>query len=400
MYISNRLLIANLLNRPSRSSLLVSLIFFLSVFIFVGVAIIIGLNKGLDNFSKRLGADIIVVPYKEALENKLDGVLLQGKPGSFYMSDEVLDTVKVIPNIESFSPQFYLASLESDCCSSAVQLIGYDPNTDFVITPWLSDEDYPQPQNGEVVVGNNIFVSPNNTVRFYGQELKVVGRLHKTGSDLDSAVYCNVDTIKLLLNSAIKLGLNTFSVDPDKSISSVLVNVKNKEDISKIAFDINSKVKGVRAVKTQDMISGFYSNIRFTSVIISALALVIWLLSFVIMFVVYTMIANERRKEFSILRVVGVSKRALSLMLIKESTIISLVGAVTGVVFSVVVLTSFRLLIEDSISAPFILMNFTDFSALGLTTVITTIIAGVFANSYTIIKATRSEIGYTLREAE
>ena len=55
------------------------------------------------------------------------------------------------------------------------------------------------------------------------------------------------------------------------------------------------------------------------------------LLSFLILLIAFAMIANERKKEFALLRLLGTSRKQLGLLVWKESALCSLAGGLTGI---------------------------------------------------------------------
>lgn len=351
-YIS-QISISNLIHKPLRTVTLILLVMFLSITIFTGSVIISGLNLGLNHLSSRLGADIIVVPYQEVTSNSIEGILIQGKPGYFYMNKRVLDQIGKIEGVDLYTPQFYLASIVADCCSARVQLIGFDSKTDFVVTPWLNHIHKKELLDNEAIVGKNIFVPEDGYIYFYEKKLKVIGKLDNTGTEVDNAVYCNNNTIKSLLKASIDLGRNKNIVDPDNVISSVFIKVKPGFDIDLVLGKINSKVRKIKAIKTEDMVSSVSKNINNVSMIIKILTVIVWILALVVLVIAFLMITNERKKEFAVLRIIGLTKISLAKIVFYESTIICIVGSVLGILLSCLILFSFKTVIEISLDMPF-----------------------------------------------
>ena len=95
--------------------------------------------------------------------------------------------------------------------------------------------------------------------------------------------------------------------DPDKLTSCILINIADGYTPLDVMSEINIKTRGVEAIQTQDMISGVAGQLESASRIISVLIIAIWLLAILILILAFTMIANERKKEFAILRVLGSS---------------------------------------------------------------------------------------------
>ena len=134
----NRLPWRNLSHRPLRTAALLVLTFFLSFVIFAGSMAVVSLQNGLETLENRLGADIIVVP--NTAKRKVDPktMILDGTPGYFYMEREKMVLISHIEGVEKVSPQIFLASLSASCCSVPVQIIGFEPETDFIIQPWIA----------------------------------------------------------------------------------------------------------------------------------------------------------------------------------------------------------------------------------------------------------------------
>jgi putative ABC transport system permease protein len=84
----------------------------------------------------RLGADILVVPEKNAAEAR--SALLSGEPATFYMDKAVLAKVRSIEGVKEATPQLFLKPTSFSCCYNVdVFLMAFDPNSDFTVTPWL-----------------------------------------------------------------------------------------------------------------------------------------------------------------------------------------------------------------------------------------------------------------------
>ena len=132
------LAIKNIRGQKIRSAALIILAALLSCSLLSGSLIIGSLKNGLNSYSSRLGADIVVVP-KEAGAGNIDSILLQGIPGYFYMDEDIASKIRNIEGVREASPQFYLASASSGCCDTYIQIIGFDPDTDFSIQPWIGE---------------------------------------------------------------------------------------------------------------------------------------------------------------------------------------------------------------------------------------------------------------------
>jgi putative ABC transport system permease protein len=390
--------IKNLLRRPGRALALSLLAALLSFSALGGTLLVYGLQSGLTNLESKLGADIMVVPYEATTKSSFSDMILQGNPGYFYMSESVTDKINTYDGIGQISTQFYLASTSSGCCDYKVQIIGYDPDTDFTITPWLRDNYSGNVGDLEIVVGNELNAFPGDSLRFFDVTCKVVAKLEETGSYLDTAVYTNMNTIKAMIEGAKNNGMHTFdSVDPDNLVSSVLINVADGYSVDEVLNNINIHTKKAEAVRTQNMLSDVSSGLINISGIITVLLAAVWIISLIVLFIAFSMIANERKKEFAILRGMGASRKELSRIILREAFYVCAVGSLIGAVISSAALSLFGSLIRSSLNLPFILPSVQYFILLFALSVAASIIAGMLASALCVSKASHIDTAYILR---
>jgi putative ABC transport system permease protein len=314
------------------------------------------------------------------------------------MSESVTDKINTYDGIGQISTQFYLASTSSGCCDYKVQIIGYDPDTDFTITPWLRDNYSGNVGDLEIVVGNELNAFPGDSLRFFDVTCKVVAKLEETGSYLDTAVYTNMNTIKAMIEGAKNNGMHTFdSVDPDNLVSSVLINVADGYSVDEVLNNINIHTKKAEAVRTQNMLSDVSSGLINISGIITVLLAAVWIISLIVLFIAFSMIANERKKEFAILRGMGASRKELSRIILREAFYVCSAGSLIGAAISSAALSLFGKLIRSSLNLPFILPSVQYFILLFALSVAASIIAGMLASALCVSKASRIDTAYILR---
>ena len=222
----------NVVNRPMRTAALVILLAFLSFTAFAETVVVAALQKGFTSLEDRLGADIMVVPYEAATKSSLESIILQGNTGYFYMNGDVADKIASLDGISRISSQYYLASASSSCCSIPVEIIGFDPETDFVITPWIKKSSGKNLQYLDVVVGNDLNAFVGDTLTFYGTDVHVAAKLDKTGTKYDTAVFTDRETIRALIQSSLDKKLNEYgNINAGNVVSCVLVDVADDADL-------------------------------------------------------------------------------------------------------------------------------------------------------------------------
>ena len=399
MKFANNLAWKNMKRKPGRTIALILLAAFLAFSVFGGSLVVMSLQNGLTSYEARLGADIIVVPNQARSHGSIESILLQGIPGYFYMDDSVLEKARNTEGVEIATPQFYLASASSGCCSVSVQVIGFDPETDFTIRPWIQKNFSGEVGDGDLIVGSAINVPANKKLTFYNVECNVAGQLERTGTGLDNAVYANMNTIRQMMESSVLLGFDYFSdVSAEHAISSVMIKVMDGYDIDQVTGDLNIHLRRVEATQAKTMISDIASGLTSVSRVVGGLTVMIWILAIVILIVAFAMIVNERKKEFGVLRVAGASQKMLSRLLLAESGLISLIGALAGAGTAALVILPFLGMIRESLNLPMLLPSVPVILLLAVGAVVLTAFAGALTGAVSARKITRADAGLILRE--
>ncbi len=390
--------IINLVRKPGRTAALVLLTAFLALSLFGGTLVVTSLRQGLKSLESRLGADIIVVPSSAQSKSSFKNMLLQGTTGAFYMKEDNLARTLEVEGVEKAAPQIFLSSLKADCCSIRIQVIGFDPETDFIVQPWIEESCRAQLGDYDIVVGSNVGVSTGEILRIYDERCHVAGRLAPTGTGLDSAVYCNMDTMKLLLKAAEAKGI-THDIDSDDEdvISAIYVKVREGYDIGKVNSAIQGHTRKASAVRTKSMITDVSGSLSGVSRTVSWLIAAIWILSLLILSAAFFMIANERKKEFALLRLLGTSRRQLSSLILKETALSSLAGGLLGTGTAALMLFPFTGLIEKSLGLPYLRPPVPLVLLVAAASIAVTVLAGSLASARTAARLGRVDPGNVLR---
>ena len=391
----------NISRRPGRSIavLLFSVLF--AAAIFGGTLLIGSMQQGLRVLNSRLGADIVVVPAAAKTKFNVNSVLLQGTPGYFYMERKVLDDVTGIEGVEKVSPQLFLASMTADCCSASLQIVGFDPRSDFAIQPWIRETYGGLLGDGDIVAGSNVRFTDTRMLKFYDVNCKVAAQLAKTGSALDNAIYANEDTVKRLIAASQKKGMNQYnSFDPADVTSAVLVKVKDGYDIEKVAGEINLHVRKVKAVAAKNLISDVASGLSGMSEMIGICIGINWILCVLIMMIVFTMLMNERKREFAVLRVLGTSRSMLSRMVISEAVLINLAGGAVGILLSFLFVMLFNTAIGNLLKVPFLMPSVSTILLLAGATLLISILAGGIISALSAKRISNMDTSLILLEGE
>ena len=394
-----KLALANLKCHMGRTVGLTVLVALLAFVALAGSLVMSSLQSGLDSLEARLGADIIVAPKTAKSQVDLEEVLVEGVPGSFYMDASVVDGIAALDGVEKVSPQYYLATVKAGCCSMPVQVIGFDPETDFTVQPWIARTYGGNLERDAVVVGCNITGAPGSTIRLYGIDCTIVAKLEETGTSLDTAVFATNETLCDLIDGSSARGLAVLEErNPEEVISTVQVKLADGYKVDDVADDINLHVRNVWATPTRSMTSGVADGVAGTSRVIGALVAVIWVLAIVVLVVAFSVTGKQRSREFAVLRVAGASRSLLSRLVLTEAFVISLVGALVGVAAALVAVIAFNGAIEGALGLPFLLPAVSSMVLFGALAFIVALVSGPAASAASARRLSRVDVGQVLRE--
>ena len=304
---------------------------------------------------ERLGADIVVVP--EGTPTETNGALLMGRPAEARIPAATLGQLAVVPGIQMLSPQVYLTTLTdlALCSAGEVTLIAYDPQTDFTIEPWLTQTLGDGLHLGEAV-GGSCVSAPGGDVRIelLGYPLTLKASLDPTGTALDRALFVTLETARDLARKSTAPSGVALRVDQD-ALSAILVRVEPGADVSEVAVQIMHDVPGVLPVESPSLFRAYRQQMTglqkaALTVMGGTLALCIALIA-----LVFSLAANERRRELAVLRAMGATRAFVLQSLLFEAGVLAVSGGMAGVVLTLAVAYLFRNLLAASLSIPVLL---------------------------------------------
>ena len=346
-------IIKNIKSNPLQSLFLFMPVCILSFLLFGGLVIDSSLQKGMDNMEKRLGADLMLVP--EGEKQDAEDILLEGARGSFYFDKSIYEKVSEIEGIDEITFQFFLKSLSADCCSSEVEIVFFDPETDFLIAPWISKEYKENLKKNSVVIGNSI--SDNGgKIKLFGREYKVSAKMAKTGTSLDNSVYFSFDSFDTIISDAVEKGSFLNENQKNKNIiSSVFINVKEEYKIEDIISECHVVTdEKFDIVYPKQLGKNLSLNLKGINTSIHITITAGGVLLLLVLLFVNGIIANGRKREVALFRIFGVSKKVVLRILSEESMIIGVSGSLAGCLLSTLFVIPFGNYIGVSLDMPYL----------------------------------------------
>ena len=322
----------NIARRRTQSALTVT-ITTLTVLVFVMVlGVFQTVNQGLALSRERLGADAILMPkYSNA---KGDDLLFTAIPENIYMPIEVVEQAKQLDGVAAMSPQFYCQTLALGCCDPGeeARIVGYEPETDFILKPYLDEEHQNGINDTQVIVGNAYededLVGMNYMI--LGRIFKVVSVLQPTGTGMDSTFFMDWRVAQDMCLESEVLRENWTKKDPHDYISVIMIKFEEGTDPDAFVRQVEESGMECKALLTGETISSLQSQLEVTMQVMFALwaaSLLIAVLSLVGRF---NALARERKKEIGLLRAIGLRRGQVFGLIIGETGLMALMGGLLG----------------------------------------------------------------------
>jgi len=381
----------NLTRRPFRTYALVLAIAIVSGAIFSTATLMWGVSSSLTKGLSKFGADLLVVPKGSLISMK--SALLTGEPSVFYMDDSLMKTITSIKGVKKVSPQLFLTSVEGDCCVMGnAFIIGFDPASDFTVLPWVEEKvETPFQTDSAIVGGSNSFVV-GDEIFFYGQKLKVYGKLGRTGVGLyDNAIFIGMEKAYTMAEESHKQA----GVAPLKivrgQISAALVQLDLGAKLPFISFTI-SKNPDVKVITAGNIITSVRQNLvaLFSSTII--LSLVLILANTLMISAIFSTIINERKRELGLLRAIGARKPAIFRLILYEAILLTGFGGFLGVVFGIVLMRVYQRTIVynlKSLNMPYIWPSLSSIMLLAFAAIAVAVVVGVAGTFYPALRGSK-----------
>lgn len=395
--------VQNLKAKKFRTSFMMFFVLLMSATVFFSTLLMDNLELGIKNTTERMGADVIVVP-DEGTEHIRDS-LFAGTPCSVFFDASWEDAVRGVEGVERVSAQMYVATLAASCCDASVQLVAFDPETDFVVKPWLEKQNNLKLKTGEVLVGGEIVAAEGDVLTFYDTKFEVKGVLEKTGMGYDHSVFMTFETLYELKNS--KMAQESLPMDEMENMISMLMvdTMDGLEGVDKANVLIDIEKAGNDGTKmeacTADQLmsgvseqvkrlSGYGNILTYISILSAALALIS----------IFVITINERKYEFGILYTLGASKKQMTNIILSEALIISVIGGVAGVGIAYGLIANFKNFISVKLDIPYLDVSLGQALPIAGICIIIAILTGVIAAVCSAYRISKGEAYRLIRESE
>lgn len=387
----------NLKKRSFRTKSLIIIVAVFAFTVFCGSLLTQSLKLGESYISGQMGSDIMVVPRGYSLD--FQDTLLKSKANTFYMSENLREKISKFHGVEQVSSQLYIASLNASCCTVPVQLIGFDPITDFTIQPWMKKSYEGNLGFGEVVTGSHVNAPVGEQVWFFGQPLKVVATLDNSGMGFDSSMFMTLQTAQHMIELSGQRAIHPAGTGKEE-VSALFIKLTNGTDASKVANSIISTYPQIDVILLKDMTKHLSEELDNIKGLIYGIQGFLLIMSILILTIVFTFTINERKREFGLLLSLGATRKKLIYLLMNETIIICVFGSLCGIMAASLIMFDFRMLIAISLGLPYIQPTINVTILIATISLLISVFTGVISCLYCVIPFRRLETLVMIREYE
>lgn len=299
-----------------------------------------GAYKGVSLAEERSGADVMLVSEGAISEVSDSALLFTGVPYHEYISADIEERAGKIAGVSQVSSQFFAETLAMACCTPDVQtrIVGVDFSTDWTLQSLTSHDLKQGLGEKEVLVGSRVADNPDGTISLHGERFDIVDRLASTGSDIDLCVIADIDTVR-----EYAIGLDVYDHyweefgEPEDIVSAVLIDLDDdmSDEQKKVTIRLLDKIPNCRTVVRSETMQAAEDSIKVFLEIMMLATFAITIVGLVQLVSRFSSMAWDRRSEFSIYRIMGASRKHLSLLVCGEAALITGASVVAGLVLGV-----------------------------------------------------------------
>lgn len=332
---------------PMRAIMSIGIIAVVTAGIFIYMALAGGIALSLEREASLLGADLIVLPSSAPFEP--EETLFLGVSEGYTMKEELAAQLSQLPEVSEITTQLYIRSLKLGCCSvKDYALIAIDPDTDFLIRPFIKNEANPSTWKHWAVAGCEAASGIHgDKLMFFNHPFRVRGIIPCTGLAVDSAFFISLDVAREIAGP--QKGLE------NDDVSSIIIKLKDTTRTNEVSEHIESLDPNVKVYRISKIIRNISGRVRLVEALLGISLASLVVCGAGLLFFISWLTASSKRQEAALMKAIGASPGALMFMYCAETGITGIVGAALGVIPGAAILLRSTEKVMSSVNAPFVL---------------------------------------------
>lgn len=389
--------------------------------LFAASMLLRGVEAGIREGVNSLGADLVVLPQsvegdvRALLTGEAQTMLYTAEKTEQFFDVSVVEQVARVSGVKQATPQLHLATWDEGggCCRLAnVQIIGFDPNTDFVVKRLVENKYVVKEpfDPDEIFLGYNLTPSMEDyevirVWQVYGYNFKAIGRLRKTNTPLDWALYVPLSGIYVMAKTAYKNAIpeaaERIGKIKEDMVSAILVRVDTlATDPKDIGVNISGEIPGMTVISTAAVVTSLQRQLFSTVKSLIFSGSIVWIMSVLVVGAIFSVVVNERRRELGLLRAMGFRRIAVFKLIMYESTMLTSLGAVVGILLGTGVIIYLNKFFQKTMEMPYLWPSHIFVGALILICLAAGLASGIFGALYPAARSSMMEPLQAIRTGE
>lgn len=367
--------------------------------VFSTTVLAIGVSRITSLGAARFGADLMILPaYTTGGYTSLNVTLpiFEVPPSNQHLNGGAQFDIQKITGIDAVSAQLYVTSLNTTTGSpSPMQLVAFDPQTDFTIQPWLPQTANTKVDGDTALAGSATSLRAGDFVRWSGVALKVVGVLEPTNGSVDNTIFFPIAT-------AYEVAQNGSTPTPFKigEVSALMIKLAQGATFKNVDSGLKAALPSFTALLPPQLA---YQTKVDTAGIATYEFLVAGILGgsvIILISLLFSMTVNERRRHLGLLRSLGATKGFVFQSVFAEAVLLAFLGGALGLVLGEVVLIIAGNYVESAFSVTLLPLSSLEMNALGVISVLAGVGIGAVGAAYPVVLATRLDPYEAIRTGE
>lgn len=346
-----RLLLSSLKRRPFRTAALVLTVAAVTGGIGVLSAMLEGMSRSVAAGTERFGADLVVIP--RGGRAAVEGALIVGRPTQLTLPAADAARIAALPGVARASAQVYVKTLtDARCCPGEFFLIGFDPASDFTVSPWLAGRRRPLGSH-EALVGARVSLKDGARVPFYGTEFTIAGHLEPTGVGIDTTVFLPLAGLRDMVDHSPERAEEPLTIAAD-AVSVVLVRAADGTPPTAVAEAIAGAVDGIEVVLAPQVIGAAVRGLGGVLRLLVLVGVGLWLVLLPILGLTFSLAVAERSREIGVWRALGATARLVFRLVVAEAALVTGAGAGLGLAAAAVLTSNFGAFLAETLDTPYL----------------------------------------------
>ena len=342
-----QLVFKNIKHQKLKSIFVFILYFVTTLFILTSITVVKSAKLGIDESKNKLGADLVVLP-DTANDIQPEEILYNGTPCTIQMDKSVQNELSTLPHINNIVSRLYLATLGGQsCCDGQIQLIATDIDKDFLLKPWLTNDNIHIADN-EIIMGSRLGVEVGDTVKYLNREFIVVDVMDKTNTGYDYSGFITFKTAYEIIQDPMYEDLfKDFTTD---SISMVFIDSNSPKVLNNI---IKSKYGNNYTIYVPDKkIAEYTASIGIITVATNFLSVLLTILGLLSVGTIIFMNTIVRKNEIGTYFIIGMKRTTLLWLFSLEQIIVVTFSILSSYIVYFFLKGLFGRLIEANLNLP------------------------------------------------